>query len=253
MLAGTNGCPAGPGQPRSPLREKRSGLRDFPDTVSPFFTCAEVLLLVANGDERVLDARHFDALAKALTVTNSRRWLLALLAALPVGGGLSGILSPEESAARGRRKRRVKRHKHGSGRRRNSKKRKKRKCIPVSVAQTCEGKCGRVTDNCGQPVDCGACLECTTSADCEMGLVCDASSHVCRSCLDRFECAPIDQVGNRYCQPLFDRSGQSRCVNMQECGCPGTCADCAADQVCMQQGGDACAGKNLCCPSSPAL
>ncbi len=72
----------------------------------------------------------------------------------------------------------------------------------------------------------GLCVACQTSADCEVGIVCDATHHVCRSCASRDECAPVDAAGNRFCNPLFDRSEQSRCTNLDLCDCPGTCADC---------------------------
>src|SRR5688500_14760044 len=104
-----------------------------------------------------MDDRHFDTLTLVFTGGDSRRRLLGLLATLPILGGLLGILSPEETDAKGRRKRRKKRHKHGN-RRRRAHGRGKKKCRAESAAQTCAGKCGSVTNNCQKSVDCGSCL-----------------------------------------------------------------------------------------------
>ena len=99
----------------------------------------------------------------------------------------------------------------------------------------------------------GVCGECETSANCETGLVCDATHFVCRSCASRDECAPTDDFGNRFCEPLGDGSGQSRCTNLQACGCPGNCGNCGPELLCFGLGHAGCEGKNLCCPATPAL
>ena len=124
-----------------------------------------------------------------------------------------------------------------------------------ATAHTCTGCTGDAQCGIGGASFCvdGSCVVCRTSADCELGLVCDATTHVCRSCTDARECAPINQFGNSFCRPLFDGSGQSRCTNPNACGCPGTCADCSGDQLCLATGGGTCSGKNLCCPATPAL
>jgi Cys-rich repeat protein len=99
----------------------------------------------------------------------------------------------------------------------------------------------------------GPCVPCRTSADCPTGLVCDAATHVCRGCTGPDECAPVDQLGNRFCVALADGSGQSVCANFLLCTCPGTCAQCGPDQACFGTGGGVCEGKNLCCPPTAAL
>lgn len=48
-----------------------------------------------------MDARHFDSLTRWLSADGSRRGLLGALAALPLAGGLLGILAPEDAAAAG--------------------------------------------------------------------------------------------------------------------------------------------------------
>ena len=69
-----------------------------------------------------MDTRQFDALARLLSAGVSRRNVPAVLASVPVVGGLFGILAPDDAEGAGRRKRRKKAHKHGKGRRRNHRK-----------------------------------------------------------------------------------------------------------------------------------
>jgi hypothetical protein len=57
-----------------------------------------------------MDLRRCDDLATALATSDSRRRFLALLATLPMAGGLLGILPLDEVEGKGRRKRRVKAH-----------------------------------------------------------------------------------------------------------------------------------------------
>ena len=109
----------------------------------------------APGRRRRVDARHFDSLARTLSASGSRRRFLALLAMTPVAGGLAGLFSADDAEGHGRRRRRVKRHKHGRGRRR--KQARKRRCTPDATTLTCAGRCGSVTNNCKQIVNCGAC------------------------------------------------------------------------------------------------
>lgn len=87
-----------------------------------------------------MDAHHFDALVKTLSVSDTRRQLVTLLAALPVLGGLSGILSPD--AAKERRCRRT----HPD-------------CKPKGMGAVCAGRCGpaKGRQTCGRTVDCGSC------------------------------------------------------------------------------------------------
>ena len=99
-----------------------------------------------------MDPRHFDALTRVLSAPDSRRRVLGLLTAVPVVGGLLGILSSEETEAAGRRKRRKKAHKHGKGRRRKKQKHKKKpQCTPTTCAA--QGKtCGSIPDGCGKTI-----------------------------------------------------------------------------------------------------
>jgi hypothetical protein len=46
-----------------------------------------------------MDGFHFDALARVLSIADSRRRVLMNLATVPTLGGLAGILTPDEAPA----------------------------------------------------------------------------------------------------------------------------------------------------------
>lgn len=179
-----------------------------------------------------MDPSRFDALARVLSAPDSRRRVLGLLTAVPVAGGLLGILTPEESEAAGRRARRKKAHKHGKGRRRKHGKHKK-KCTPDSRAQTCAGRCGRVINNCQQAVDCGSCA-------------CTPACAVCLTCQDQGANAP----GTCIADPT--QQGQTCGAAGQICQADGTCAcDAGSCPDCTTCGGDGvCTPCAACCDSS---
>ena len=103
-----------------------------------------------------MDARHVDALSRALASARTRRGVFGVLAALTAAGGW---LASRDEAEAGKRKRRNARsaHRDRAPNSEKKKKRKKKKCRPESAAQTCAGRCGQVSNNCGQPVACGSC------------------------------------------------------------------------------------------------
>lgn len=215
-----------------------------------------------------MDDRHFDDLTRVLSGGESRRRVLAHLAALPVVGGLLGGLEMEEASAAGRRKRRKKAHKHGKGRRRNNRRGKDKKtptCTPESAAQTCAGKCGSVTNTCGQSVDCGSCVcspPCGICQTCDVttgqclpdpqqqgdacgapGQICqadgtcscdDTSCPVCRSCTRSGECSnPCSSVG--CCDGVTCQPGTTNAA----CGSGGaTCEVCTGQDECLRSGSD---------------
>ncbi|MFN8663074.1 MAG: hypothetical protein U0075_14395 [Thermomicrobiales bacterium] len=74
-----------------------------------------------------MDASRFDALAKHLSGTGTRRRLLGALVNVPLAGGILAPLAPDETDAHGRRKRRVRRNRHGGGGRRRRKRNTRRK------------------------------------------------------------------------------------------------------------------------------
>ena len=91
-------------------------------------------------------------------------------------------------------------------------------CTPEAPEVTCLSACGSVSNNCGQPVDCGPCCSvdghtCTQSTEC-----CSGSS--CQSEL----CAPLKEFGEE-CTAFSD------C--MPELGCwTGQCLECEDDSNC---------------------
>jgi hypothetical protein len=117
-----------------------------------------------------MDSRRFDSLSRTLSQPSARRQVLALLATLPVLGGLFGILSPDETEGAGRRRRRKKRHKHGKGRQRQGRRGKHRKprCTVEAMTRTCTGAPCGASDGCGGICTCpsgqtccnGTCSEC---------------------------------------------------------------------------------------------
>jgi hypothetical protein len=175
-----------------------------------------------------MDPTRFDTLTRSLGTARSRRTVLRTLSAAALGAlGLRGTRLA--AAAPGG----------------NS------VCAQWCHAHFSGAAAGQCTRQAAQGT--GPCVPCQTSADCPTGLVCDATSHVCRGCTDQSECAPVDALGNRFCVALADGAGQSVCANFLLCTCPGTCAQCGPDQACFGTGGGPCADKNLCCPPSPAL
>jgi hypothetical protein len=183
-----------------------------------------------------VDAKLFDRLARSLTESRTRRRLLALVASVPHWGGLVALLDADVAEGKGRRKRRKKRHKHGKGRRRNhgNPRKKSRACTPESGAQTCAGKCGSVTNNCQQPVDCGSCA-------------CDPPCDTCFVCQDQ----GLDAPGMCVADP--NQQGEACGEPGQVCQATGACActatSCTAPQTC---GGSGVAGECGCTPNSCA-
>lgn len=128
-----------------------------------------------------MDAPQFDHFSKALARLTGRRSLTQALATLSLTG-VSGLLAGESAARRKRRgaqaeKKRKKKEKKKpfclNGQTVSATKSKAKKlrkqgatpgqcpgCTPEAATQTCAGKCGSVTSNCQQTVDCGSCGGC---------------------------------------------------------------------------------------------
>lgn len=166
---------------------------------------------------------RLEDLTRAWATLGTRRALLGLLSVLPLSGWL--ITRPEETTeAAGRRKRRKKRHHHQrgdakdnrQGKRKGQEKRQGKSplasspppagCVPESQATTCAGRCASTTNNCGQPVDCGAC-------DC-------GACPLCRTCNSATGECDIDQAA----------TGQA-CGSAGICQADGTC-ECASCPDC---------------------
>lgn len=191
-----------------------------------------VSLLVVESTS--MDRDHLDTLARCCASAGSRRSLLGLLAAVPVIGGLAGSRSPEETVAKERRRRRKQRHKRrkdpGDGKRGKHKKR----CQPRSVAETCAGQCGSVSNTCQQTVECGSCAcspACGVCFTCQEGPGPNApGSCVVDPAQQGETCGEPGQV----CQP----DGRCRC-NDTSCA---ACETCLADGHCSAP----CAGSGCC-------
>jgi predicted outer membrane repeat protein len=177
-----------------------------------------------------MDGSRFDALARTLSIPDTRRQLLGMLAALPVLGGILGFRAPEEAAAKDRRRRRKQRHKKKKGKHGT----RRQGCKPKGKGKVCAGQCGPVKSKqtCGITVDCGPC-DCP--AACEACFVCDPSTRTC--------VADPEQEGDACGSP-----GQV-CASDGSCAC--TAASCPACQLC---GGDGvCTGCSGCCDGATCV
>jgi hypothetical protein len=145
-----------------------------------------------------VEAKRFEHIVRSLSESGPRRDVLHLLVGLPLGG-LIAFLRGASGDAKRRKKRKeqdkrravAENHKHG-GRRRKHKNRsrhhqKTKPCKAESAAQTCDGNCGQVQNNCKKPVDCGSC-------------VCEPACPVCQTCNpETAECEPDPAQNDETC------------------------------------------------------
>jgi hypothetical protein len=189
-----------------------------------------------------MDLDRLDRLARSIATAGSRRSMLGLLAAVPVIGGLAGILAPEDAEAKDRRRRRKKRHK----KRKSSGKRKKG-CTPKSQAKVCAGRCGPVKSRqtCGKTIDCGSC-DCSPA--CEECFTCQGAAGSPGSCVPATAGNPCGDAtcesGTLHPQGSCDGSGVCEpaapvsCAPYTQCdgnACATTCngdGDCVAGSFC---------------------
>lgn len=149
-----------------------------------------------------MDAPHFDALTRLLGGARSRRGLFGLLAALPLFGALAGLLAPEDSAGKDRRRRRKARNRRrrDPGQRKSAGHRKrKRSCVPESLTETCTGKCGTVPNSCQTPADCGKC-PCVPLTACPAN-ACGSIDNGCGGSLACGDCPACQTCANHTCIP----------------------------------------------------
>lgn len=239
-----------------------------------------------------MDERRFDQIVKSLAEAKPRREVLHRLVGLPLSGVMIVLLGTSGAALRRqRRKERDKQragaenHKHEHRRRKHRNKRNhghkgkdKKTCKPESAAQTCDGKCGQVKNNCKKTVECGACI---CNPPCPACQVCDEASQRCvpdpaqaaescggcRICADgecvidaSIICTPLDQCHEAgECDPAMGECTNPRkpdgtscddgdlCTSGDRCQngeCRGTPKDCSAesdvcnDGVCRSSDGD---------------
>ncbi len=218
-----------------------------------------------------MDPRRFDRLAKSLSASGTRRDVIRLLTALPLGVTLAPLLAgaPDTIAkddvhgSSHQRHRRKAKHRHQPGndkehrkgqRKGNRKDKGKKTCTPEPVAQTCAGKCAIVTNTCGAQVDCGPCTCATGCPTCQS---CNPTSGLCvnvangTACNDGDVCTETETCQNGVCQGT-----RVTCTAPAICcpfGTPGACrrparASCSSNDVCCS---NLCGGIGGCCPVCP--
>lgn len=112
-------------------------------------------------------------------------------------------------------------------------------CTPNPAATTCAGKCGTVTNNCGQGVDCTAhCRGCCNGGTCESGTTdaaCGSGGHACVAC------STSDLVCGGHCS-----------ANFHICSYPGSHTSCG-HTTCRNGSvtyAGACDGQGTCVPGA---
>jgi hypothetical protein len=185
-----------------------------------------------------MDSRRFDALAKSLSRTDTRRRIARLLAALPLGVALSALVGNErditakddDHGSSHRHRRRKAKHRHQTGNnkehrkgKRNGKRKGSKKCRPEPPAETCAGKCATVINTCGDPVDCGPC---TCGTGCPQCQTCNPATGLCdpvangTGCDDENACTQTDTCQNGVCV------GANPLADGQCCGAPNAGTRC---------------------------
>jgi hypothetical protein len=177
-----------------------------------------------------MDPTRFDALARVLSAPDSRRRVLGLLAAVPVLGGLV-LLDPDDAEAKRKRRRHTRERDHDpdlDAEKKKKKKKKKKKCTPDAVTQTCAGRCGAVSNNCQQAVDCGPC---TCDPACPACQICDEETGQCVADPGQAgdACGSAGQVcfGNSCCTPISTCPAGACGVISDGCGSTIDCGACA--------------------------
>ena len=197
-----------------------------------------------------MDDFHFDAVSKHLSGLGGRRALLGALAALPLAGGLLGLLSPDEVEAKDRRRRRKQRHQ----RRKNPGSRKGKTCKPKGIGTVCAGACGAIANRqtCGKTVDCGPC-PCTPA--CDACFTCDVGTQTCvAACAANETCcdaACVDLLTDTdHCGACGNACGEGHECRDGVCGVVCGSAFCpAATQICVDEVCETC---DVTCSGSAA-
>lgn len=146
-------------------------------------------------------------------------------------------------------------------------------CIPDPPQTTCAGRCGSVTNTCGQQVACPTCSNptpicgpgntcepCSAVAPCAAGSVCCGGSCLAGVCCADAECAPSGNtcVGN---ECLCGGNAPCSGATADCCGLPAKCistdadpANCGAcDAACPPQTAPACIHGQCGCPANNRL
>src|SRR5215217_5369232 len=211
-----------------------------------------------------MDATGFDRLTRSLSRSGTRRGLLHLVAALPLSGALGALLT-DASAGKGRREKRKARHHHDQNTRQDQRddahqqrehqqhkaqqKREKRReknatpdpgCQPASKAQTCNGQCATVRNNCGTIIDCGPCA-CGTCVACTS---CNPNTGRCDAAFEEQACGSPGQV----CQVGICACKEGGCAEGQHCdGTACVCDDQSCATGCCDDAGTCHIDDNTAC------
>lgn len=198
-----------------------------------------------------MDAKHFDRLARSLTALGTRRGLLAVLAAVPVTGGLLAGLDPADTQARSRRKRRKTRHQHqkGDGKQNRKGKRKGNNNNKTKTkTEDCDGiacpGCETCQNNiCSSPCDGAGCCALDTCLAGTDDTACGAGGAACVACSGT---TPVcDQGSCVACSATNPCPGGLCCAGGQ---CGVTCPTC---QTCTSGLCQAVANNTVACDGSP--
>lgn len=101
-------------------------------------------------------------------------------------------------------------------------------CEPEPVAQTCAGRCGTVTNNCGTSVACDPCPCGESGQICCPGNVCDSADLVCSG----GTCVPCGAVGAACCAGNTCTDSDSLCSGGTCVACGTVGAICCAGGIC---------------------
>jgi hypothetical protein len=205
----------------------------------------------ARNEEKIVDQTSFNAMTQALGRLPSRRDVLRSLAG--AGLGLGALRLPGIAAAKKKRKKRKKKTEQstasctpncvertcgndgcgGSCGACGSTQicRGGTCCVPEPLVNTCTGRCGTRTNNCGQPVACSACpagqdclgsggcaIVCTNNLDCPNGSGCG--------------CSDPSVEGTKHCISDFVRPLVS-CTSTTDCPLGAHCQDTLLGRVCV--------------------
>lgn len=174
-----------------------------------------------------MDSERFDTLAR--TVSTRRTVMGALL-----GGSVAvllGIGEAEEASAHNPVAK-CKTIKSPSRRRACLRKARthNRGCHPESRGATCAGRCGTVTNNCGQDVSCS----CSTGKAClgngTCGRICSAPDFLCPGCTG---CSVPNVEGEQYCIQDGPSSPDQACASSAECPPGYHCQSAGGSTMCI--------------------
>jgi hypothetical protein len=164
-------------------------------------------------------------------VPGQRREVLGFLAALPLLGGLFGLVDPAEIDAKGRRTRGKSSDHHARDQHLSAEKKRKKKKKCKTTAQVCAGTCGTVRYKCKKKRKTADCGPCACNPPCDACFICNATTKVCQPDPDQ-QGEPCGTPG-QICQ-----AGGVCACDASSCGdttpiCDGeSCVACSAELPC---------------------